>query len=153
MIKSNNTIENLDDIFTDEWYNNVIAATDFALEHNTLNIKEEDLAKYIIDYNIVKQLQEKVLNTLIDTLPKNIDWRGKDILCAFNEFKDIVDSCVICPNFKKYSAKIFFDEKSSLINELLIWQELVNSTYSELEIKTNKLKRTNQYKLQITKVK
>lgn len=146
-------IENLDDIFTDEWYNNVIKATDFALEHNKSNVNEEALIKYIIDYNIVKQLQEKVLDNLVNTLPKQIDWRNKDIVNIFNEFKDLVDSCNICSKFKKYSVKLILDENTCAANELFIWKDLVNSSYPNLKLILNKLKLKNQYKLQIIKLK
>ena len=69
-----------------------------------------------------------------------------------NEFKDIVDSCDICPNFKKYKAKIITGQSGLMTNEFLLWKELVNTHYPKLNLVATPLKTKNQYTLEITRI-
>ncbi|MGN1392606.1 MAG: hypothetical protein ACI4V7_00970 [Succinivibrionaceae bacterium] len=143
----------LDEIFTEEWYNDVSKAADLALEHSEkLNMSEDEVIRYIIDYNITKRLQEQVLDTLVSKLPKVIDWRGMIITEAFLEFKDIIDSCNICDKFKTYKARINLNS-NQLLNEFYIWKELVNSDYPRLFVSITPTKTKNTYKLEVKKIK
>ena len=153
MMNRDNIFDNLDEIFTQDWYDNVVKAANFAMQNTkNKNISDEALALYIIDYNINKRLHEKVLENLVSTLPKIINWENKDLIDAFNEFKDIIDSCDICPNFKKYKAKIITGQSGLMTNEFLLWKELVNTHYPKLNLVTTPLKTKNHYTLEITKI-
>lgn len=137
-----------DEIFDDEWYSNVSDAINYTLKIAP-RLNPEMVIPYIINYNINKQLEEKVLNKIADNLPKSLDWRTIDVLKAFDEFKDIVDKCDVCPVFKKHSLKIMLPKQSVLYNEILIWKELVNSNYPGILITSELIQTKNQYKLTI----
>lgn len=160
MTKSKSNIVNaeldqelLDNIFNEEWYLNVSEAIDYALQNtqSRKDINKENLVKSIIDYNINKQLEEEVLNKLTDNLPNELDWQTIDVISAFNEFKGVIDTCDICPTFKKHILRIKIPEKSILNNEILIWKEIVNTNYPDILITSKKLKCSNIYKLTISK--
>lgn len=149
-----NKADILDEIFTEEWYNDVKAVTNFALDHsNKFKMEPEALAQYIIDYNITKRLQEKVIENLVDTLPKVIDWKDKAVTMAFLEFKDLVDCCSICPKFKTYKVRIKNINSGVLLNEFYLWKELVNSDYPNLFLTIVPLKTKHQFRLEIKKSK
>lgn len=145
--------ELLNTIFNDEWYNNVSDTINYAIEKtkNVKNVNIDNIIHSVIDYNINKRLETEVLNKLTDYLPKELDWREIDVISAFNEFKDIIDTCDVCPNFKKYTLKIKTPKKSILNNEILIWKEIVNSNYPDLTIIMKELKTEKAYKLVISK--
>ena len=158
MVKRSKNINNVPDeklndilyseVFDDEWYNNVSDAINYTFKIAP-KLNPETVIPYIIDYNINKQLEEKVLNKLADNLPKTLDWRTIDVIKAFDEFKDIIDKCDVCPVFKKHSLKIILPKQSMLYNEILIWKELVNSNYPNLFITSELVQTKNQYKLKI----
>lgn len=150
----NSSANLIDDLFDQEWYDNVMKATELALDNSDkINMDPDDLISYIVDYNIQKRLHEKILNSLVDTLPTKINWKNTDILDAFNEFKDIIDSCDICPSFKKYKAKIFIKNSSKLKKELFMWEELVNENYPNLKVTVKPLKMKNQYSLTVNNIR
>lgn len=154
MVKTNSNVEKhdiLDDIFTQEWYENVIKAANYASEHyDGSDLEKIGVAYDVVSYNIEKVLQESVLNTLVDSLPKSFDWSHGDVIQAFNEFKDIIDSCNTCPKFTKYSCKVFLGTSNVLKNQFLLWKELVNDEYPKLFLKVSNLKKENNYRIDIS---
>lgn len=153
MARGNNQNNILDEIFTDEWYADVINATNFAMEYQSkLGIDEITLAHQIIDYNINKRLEEKLVNNLVKLLPKNLNWEHSDILRAFDEFKSIIDSCNACPKFKTYTVKINVGKSALLLKEFILWKDLVNLDYPALHIEAIPMKTKNHYKLEIKRI-
>ena len=124
----------LDSIFTEEWYQNITSAAVYALTHlNTIDEKAKDrIALQIVDYNIEKAIKNALLSGLMDTLPKTLNWKNKQVTTAFTEFKDIIDTCCICPAFKEYKVKILFKKTSILLAEFLNWNKLVEKHYPNI---------------------
>ena len=143
----------LDSIFTEEWYQNITSAAVYALAH--LKIEDEKirdrLALKIVDYNIEKTIKEAVLSEVLNELPKTLNWKNKQITKAFTEFKDIVDTCCVCPKFKEYKVKILFKKASTLLMHLLDWKKLVNENYPEIEISITSTKDPNAFYLKLEK--
>lgn len=151
------TDEQLNNIFDQQWYINTSNAIALAMDSFTrqnILFDQQVLAQDIIDYNVDKQLKEKVFDHLIETLPKELNWENKSITEAFVEFKDIIDSCDLCPKFKKYSVKVKIANSGIMKNEFLLWKELVNTEYPRLNLTTIPYKTDkNKYKLTIHLVK
>lgn len=151
------TDEQLNEIFDQQWYIKTSEAIALALDNfikQNIIFDQDVLAQDIINYNIDRQLKEKVFNNLINTLPKELNWENKAITEAFIEFKDIVDSCDLCPKFKKYSVKVRIADSGIMKNEFLLWKELVNTEYPKLNLTAIPYKRNkNIYRLHITLAK
>lgn len=151
------TDEQYDEIFDQDWYVLTSAAIVVAVEklfEKNIIFDQEALEQEILNYSVAKQLREKVFDTLVDTLPKELNWENKTVSEAFLEFKDIIDSCDLCTKFKKYSVKIKLSDSGLMKNEFLIWKELVNSDYPRLSLTTTQYKTNkNKYKLTICLVK
>jgi len=143
----------LDSIFTEEWYQNITSAAIYALAH--LKIEDEKardrLALKIIDYNIEKAIKEAVLSNVLEELPKTLNWKNKQVTKAFTEFKDIIDTCCICPTFKEFKVKILFKKASILLMHLLDWKNLVKEYYPEIEISVISTKDPNAFYLKLEK--
>ena len=89
------TDEQLNNIFDQQWYINTSNAIALAMDSFTkqnILFDQQVLAQDIIDYNVDKQLKEKVFDHLIETLPKELNCENKSITEAFVEFKDIIVS-------------------------------------------------------------
>lgn len=126
----------LDAIFTEEWYQNITSAAIYALMHiDTDDEKIKDqIALKIVDYNIERAIKEAVLSELVNTLPKTLNWKNKQVTKAFKEFKDIIDTCCVCPAFKEYKVKILFKKASILFREFMYWKKLVKEHYPTINL-------------------
>ena len=145
-----NEIElDLNEIFNDDWLNNVYNAAILAMCYGKDKDKDvEEIAKSVIDYNIEKQLEECVLTTLINTLPKRLNWKNKNLAEAFNDFKEILDICSIS-KFKKYKLHLTIDPSPAFKKTLFLWQDLAKQDYPELQLTIHELKTKNTYRIEI----
>lgn len=147
----------LDNIFDEKWYTDTVSAINLALNylnnHNT-NLNPEEIIQQVLDYNVDKQLDEVILNKILAELPKELNWENKAITEAFMEFKKIIDSCNMCPSFKKFTIRVKTSNSTIMKNEFLSWKELVNEYYPKLLLNTIPYKSNkNKYKLNITLAK
>lgn len=150
---ADDNFESLDEIFNQDWFDGVDQAIMFAmLNADKLNVNTDTLPQQIIDYNITKRLREVVLENLVDTLPKTLNWTNKPIFQAFEEFKDIVDSCDICPNFNKYTVKIICGDSKLLQNSFIEWKDIVNEHYPSIALTIEQMKTKNHFKLQVMRI-
>lgn len=139
-------------IFDQEWYDTVMEATVLACDNaDKIGMKREDIIDQVINYNINKRIEDVILNSLIEGLPKSLDWKNIDVIEAFEDFKNIVDSCDICPSFVDYSVKIQLNKSNRIKQELFEWKELVNNNYPALKLIIKEL-RGHQILLQINRV-
>jgi len=147
--------KDLDIAFNEKWYEDITEAALMAQLHIDPEGLESDakIAKEVIDYNIVKTIQKIALDTLLKNLPKKLDWHQKTVMQAFNEFKEVIDSCDINPDFKKHSLKAITGRSGAMKMEFMIWCETINSYYPELRI-TAKLNSKNpgQYDVEIKRI-
>ena len=126
----------LNSIFTDEWCTNVINASMFAI--NKLS------QSYIFDTN-------EVVNRVVEyTLPKTLDWTKTSIMDAFSEFKDIIDSCDLCPIFKEYKVKIIVKDRAVLLEQFEMWKECVNKYYPHLNVTLSDSKTKTAFYMKVT---
>lgn len=140
----------LDSIFNEEWYQNITQAAIYTFMHlNVDKTVRDQLALRIVDYNIEKRLKEVLLSDIINTLPKTINWKNKQITTAFREFKDIIDSCDICPALDEYKVKILLDKNSKILRYFEEWKNLTNEHYPTLNISILKTKDPNAVYLKI----
>lgn len=148
--KEENLIENL---FDENWYTNVAKAIDFTLSNSsTLDLSEEEIVNDILEYNITRVLEEKIIADLVNTLPRSYDWKEKSITEIIESFNDIISSCNICKNFKKYTAKVILNDSGVIKNQLLFLKEAVNSDYKDLFVTFTPMKTKNHYKLEIKRI-
>ena len=139
----------LNEYFNEEWHENVIGAIDLAMSTGRIDPRQyERLVDYVIDYNIERTLDEVILPNLVKTLPKRFDW-NKDFKVVFTEFKDIIDSCDVCPTFTKYKATVKLGADNFVKNYILSMKEYVNSYYPTLFVEFTPLKTKNLYRLTI----
>lgn len=142
----------LNEVFNDEWLNNVYSAAVIAMDYGKNTNKDiEEIAKSVIDYNIEKKLEETILTTLFNNLPKKLNWKEKNLIEAFDEFKEILDICSIS-NFNKYNFTLILDESEFTKKTINLWQDLAKKDYPELKITILPLKTKNNYKIQIVKI-
>lgn len=143
----------INELFDVTWYDNVAKAIEYTLSNSKkLNMTEEEIVSNIIEYNITKTLEEKIISDLVNTLPKSYDWKNKTSKEIFDTFIDIITSCNICKNFKKYTAKIVLNDSGIIKNQLLCWKEMANSDYKDLFIQIIPMKTKNHYKLEVKRV-
>ena len=118
-----------------EWYENVTQAISYAMENLPADVNPERVFDSIIDYNVKKRVHEYIVEHGTKTLKRKLDWRKKTHNQAFVEYKDIIDTCDICENFRSFTFYINFGEKSGQLQNLfLMWRELTNTYYKNLKI-------------------
>ena len=143
---------NMEELFPPAWYENVTNAANYAL-HN-MNIPEEkmdDLVMHIIDYNINKQLNDKLLNSITDDLPSYLSFVDNSATKVFNEFKGILDACDICPSFKEHVMYIQLGNSERDKKTFKFWKELAKKDFKSLSLTTRELKEQECIKLTIRK--
>lgn len=143
---------NIDEIFPAEWYQSVTDAANYVLDNMDVpNEDVDDLILHIIDYNINKQLNEKLLVSLADNLPCYLSFVDTPLTVVFNEFKNILDVCNMCSAIKEHviyfqACNMKHDKKS-----LSFWKKLVKKDYPELILSTREIKSQDCIKLTIRK--
>ena len=153
MRKDNHKVKlNMEELFPPAWYENVTNAANYAL-HN-MDIPEEkmdDLVMYIIDYNINKQLNDKLLNSITDDLPLYLSFVDTPVTKIFNEFKNILDACDICPSLKEHVMYFQSDNIESDRKKLDFWKTLAKKEYKNLSLYLREMKAQGCIKLVIRK--
>lgn len=142
----------MEELFPPAWYENVTNAANYAL-HN-MDIPEEkidDLVMHIIDYNINKQLNDKLLNSIADDLPSYISFVDNPVTRVFNEFKGILDACDICPSFKEHIMYIQLCNVEKDKKLFKLWKELAKKDFKSLSLTTREIKEQECIKLTIRK--
>jgi len=154
MTKNKEIKIDLEKVFNDEWLTNVYNAALVAMDHTkNKDGNVEETARSVIDYNIEKRLEETILTELKKSLPKSINWKNKNLVEAFDEFKQILDICDVV-DFKKLNIKINIGDSKITEQNLQHWKNIANIDYPNLELSTTKLENKNNiYKVEITKLK
>ncbi len=144
----------LEALFPEAWYRKVTQAIEFAINRlGCDNIKAAEMAKYIIDYNIEKRLDEALSESADLILPKSVDWTKMDIQSAFEAFNALLETCDVCKTLKSYKLEINFGLNNALYNEFLLWKEVLPNKFPNLTVKMSNTKTHNVYILKVTKVK
>ena len=133
MTKNKEIHIDLEEIFNEEWLGNVYNAAIVAMDHvKSKNGNIEETVRTVVDYNIEKKLEETILVKLKDSLPKSINWQDKNLIEAFDEFKEILDICDVV-NFKKHNLKINIGNSKITEQNLQHWKNIANIDYPNLE--------------------
>lgn len=142
----------LNSIFTDEWCKNIIDASTFAINKLSQSyiFDMDEVVNRVVEYNIEKALDEAILPNLVNTLPKTLDWTKTSVTDAFSEFKDIIDSCDLCPTFKEYKVKIIVKDRAVLLEQFEMWKECVNKYYPHLTITLSDSKTKAAFYMKVT---
>lgn len=143
---------NKDELFPTSWYENVTNATNYVLEK--INIPEErvdDVIKHILDYNINKQIRNKLLDCATDNLPEYLSLVDTPSTKILNDFKDILDACDICPSFKEHVLYIQMSDCVKDKKHILFWKKLAEKDFKNLSIKAREIKSQECMKLTIRK--
>lgn len=146
------TTLNIDELFPAEWYQNVTNATNYVL--NNIDVPNENidnLILHIIDYNINKQLNEKLLATIADNLPSYLSFIDTPATTIFNEFKNVLDVCAIYSHIKEHT--IYFQTSNMKYNKksLSFWKKVVKKDYPNLKLFSREIKSQDCIKLTIRK--
>lgn len=142
-----------EELFPTSWYENVTNATNYVLSKMDLPEEHvEDVISHIIEYNINKQIHDKLLNSITDDLPCYLSLVDTPATKVFNEFKSILDACDVCPSFKEhvlYIQMYNFERDKKLI---LFWKELAEKEFQTIRISTREMKKQECMKLTIRKI-
>ena len=146
--------KNLDaeELFPTAWYENVTNATNYVL--SKINVPEEridDVISHIIEYNINKQIRNKLLDCVADNLPEYLSLIDTPATRILNEFKDILDACDICPSFKEHVLYIQMSDPVKDKKRILFWKKLAESDFKNLSITSREMKSQECMKLTIRK--
>lgn len=142
MVKNNDyaAIFDIDKIFPEDWYVNVTKATNYVLENMKIPPeKVEEVLLSIVDYNINKQLNEKVFGSVKEDLPQYLSFVDTPSTSLFQEFKRIIEVCDICSSFKEHITyfQITDDKDFTTLN---FWVNLAKKQYSGLKFSLRKPK-------------
>lgn len=147
------TDEELNEIFDDEWQVHVAMATDIAMSYcEDLGMSEQALIQHVIDYNMDLRFREKMSPFLVERLPKVIDWEDKSFVEIFDDFKEIIENCDNCSNFKIYKTKILYSGEEKVIDFLNFLIQIVNRDYENLLVHIVKLKTKDVLNLSVKRL-
>lgn len=153
-MKNNNCDINIDidKLFPAEWYENVTNAANYVL--SKVNLPEEkidDIVLHIINYNIDKQLSNKIRESVCENLPYYLSFVDTPVTKIFNEFKNILDACDICPSLKEHVMYFQSDNIESDKKKLNFWKTLAKEEYKKLSLYLREMKAQGCIKLVIRK--
>lgn len=152
-MRGNNNIQlNIEELFPVEWYETVTRAANYVLSN--IDVPEEnldDIVTRIIEYNIHKQINDKLLELLTEDLPTYLCLIDTPVTKVFNEFKNILDACDVCPKFKRHSLYIQSNDIVKDKKTVDFWKKLAKKDYPNLTITTRALKCPECIKLNISK--
>lgn len=142
----------MEELFPVDWYKNVTNAANYALSNiNIPDEKVDDLVLHIIDYNINKQLNTKLLSSVIDGLPQYLSFVDAPATLVFNELKNVLDACDVCPSFERHELYFQVSDMKYDKKKLSFWKKLIEKDYPNLKITTRELKSQQCIKLVISK--
>lgn len=142
----------MDKLFPSEWYENVTNAANYVL--SKINLPEEkidDIVLHIINYNINKQLSNKIRESISENLPYYLSFVDTPVTKVFNEFKNILDACDICPSLKEHIMYFQSDNIESDKKKLNFWKTLAKKEYQNLSLQLREMKAQGCIKLIIRK--
>ena len=142
----------IDKLFPAEWYENVTNAANYVL--SKINLPEEkidDIVLHIINYNIDKQLNNKIRESIFENLPYYLSFVDTPATKIFNEFKNILDACDICPSLKEHVMYFQSDDIESDKKKLNFWRTLAKKEYKNLSLYLREMKAQGCIKLIIRK--
>ena len=142
----------VDKLFPSEWYENVTNAANYVL--SKINLPEEkidDIVLHIINYNIDKQLSSKIRESVCENLPYYLSFVDTPVTKIFNEFKNILDACDICPSLKEHVMYFQSDDIESDKKKLNFWRTLAKKEYKNLSLYLREMKAQGCIKLIIRK--
>ena len=127
-------------IFTEEWYEKVAEAVQYTINqlesaNNRIIANKDDLAKYIVDYNIHRELNELVQKC---PLPTILDWRSHTITEMSNEFKDLLETCLQKNGFTKHTFTIKYGSNKCANIVADFWKEIIRSEMKKLSVTVRK---------------
>jgi hypothetical protein len=142
----------LEKLFPEDWYENVSKATNYVL--NNMNIPDEDIdnvASYIVEYNINKQMDDKLLNCISYDLPEYLSFIDAPSTEVFDEFKTLLDVCDMCPSFKEHVVYFQIEDLERNKKTLNLWKNLAKKDFPALVLSIKELKSQDCIKLIIRK--
>jgi hypothetical protein len=142
----------LDKLFPEDWYENVTKVTNYVL--NNMNIPDEDIdsvASYIVEYNINKQMDDKLLNCISYDLPEYLSFVDAPSTEVFSEFKNILDICDACPAFREHIIYFQTDDLERNKRTLNLWKSLAKKDFPHLILLLKELKSQDCIRLIIRK--
>jgi len=153
MRNNNYKIElDMEELFPIDWYKNVTNAANYVLSNMDIpDEKVDDVVLHIIDYNINKQLNNKLLNSVIDGLPQFLSFVDVPATSVFNELKTILDACDVCPSFKRHELYFQVSDMKYDKKRLSFWKKLIKKDYPNLKIASREIKSQQCIKLVISK--
>jgi len=144
----------LEMLFPEEWYSKVIDAINFAIVR--LGCSDEaalELSKYIIDYNIEKQLNSTLLESAELLLPKRLNWSDLDNNSAFEAFNILLETFEICKKLNTHELRIKFGKNNVLYNAFLLWKEVIPQYFPTLRVTLVATKTKGSFILQLQRIK
>lgn len=142
----------MEELFPVDWYKNVTNAANYVLSNmNIPDEKVDDVVLRIIDYNINKQLNNKLLDCVTDNLPQFLSFVDIPATVVFNDFKGILDACDVCPSFKEHELYFQVSNMKYDKRRISFWKKLVKKDYPNLKITSRELKSQDCIKLIIRK--
>lgn len=143
----------INEIFPAEWYENVTNAANYVIKNIDIpDERLEDVVLHIIDYNISKQVESKLLDKAADDLPNYFSFVDVSSARLFNDFKEILDICSVCPSFKEHVIYFQIYDMEYDKRRLNFWKKIVKNDYPNLSITTRELKAQDCIKLVIRKI-
>ena len=142
----------MEELFPIDWYENVTKAANYVLSNT--NIPDEnidDVVLHIIDYNINKQLNNKLLSYVTDNLPSFLSFVDVPATRIFNEFKSILDACDVCPSFKEHNLYLQVSDMKYDKKRISFWKKLIKKDYPNLSVTSREIKSQDCIKLVIRK--
>lgn len=142
----------MEELFPMDWYENVTNAANYVLSNAIIPAERiDDVILHIIDYNINKQLNNKLLDRVTDNLPSYLSFVDNPATTVFNDFKDILDRCDVCPSFKKHTLYFQVSDMKYDKRRIKFWKQVVKKDYPGLILTSREMKANECIKLVIRK--